>query len=116
MRTPSNKYLCLQLISLLTLFQILPVAAQTSTRDGQTKGASQSAASAAVPQVTFEKSSQPDALQGMLHVERQWPVLHVDQWYGVGSKNERGGRTGFALLFQHMMFQGAKNDLNEYVE
>ncbi|TVP77924.1 MAG: insulinase family protein, partial [Gemmatimonadales bacterium] len=35
------------------------------------------------------------------------PVVAVNLWYGVGSRNEREGRTGFAHLFEHMMFQGS---------
>ncbi|MEO6420870.1 MAG: pitrilysin family protein, partial [Polyangiaceae bacterium] len=37
------------------------------------------------------------------------PIVNVNQWYHVGSKNEKPGRTGFAHLFEHMMFQGSKN-------
>src|SRR5690606_6007688 len=37
------------------------------------------------------------------------PVVAVNIWYGVGSRNERAGRTGFAHLFEHMMFQGSKH-------
>ncbi len=41
--------------------------------------------------------------------DRTVPVVAVNLWYGVGSRNERTGRTGFAHLFEHMMFQGSKN-------
>jgi zinc protease len=37
------------------------------------------------------------------------PIVHAEIWYHVGSKNERAGRTGFAHLFEHMMFKGSKN-------
>src|SRR3954464_148126 len=37
------------------------------------------------------------------------PIVHAEVWYHVGSKNERQGRTGFAHLFEHMMFKGSKN-------
>src|SRR4051812_22684905 len=37
------------------------------------------------------------------------PIVHTEIWYHVGSKNERPGRTGFAHLFEHMMFKGSKN-------
>ena len=40
--------------------------------------------------------------------------MHVNQWFNVGSKNEREGRSGFAHLFEHMMFQGSKNAGKEY--
>ncbi|MCB1008096.1 MAG: insulinase family protein [Acidobacteria bacterium] len=67
-----------------------------------------------VPQVEFEKYTLPNGLQVILHVDRKLPVVHVNQWYHVGSKNEKPGRTGFAHLFEHMMFQGSANAKEEY--
>ena len=66
-------------------------------------------APAAVPKIEFEKYTLPNGLQVILHVDRKLPIVHVNQWFHVGSKNERPGRTGFAHLFEHMMFQGSKN-------
>jgi zinc protease len=45
----------------------------------------------------------------LLHQDRSTPIAHVQLWYHVGSKDERPGRTGFAHLFEHMMFKGSKN-------
>jgi len=72
------------------------------------------AEAADVPQVEFEKYTLPNGLQVILHVDRKLPVVHVNQWYHVGSKNEKAGRTGFAHLFEHMMFQGSANAKEEY--
>jgi zinc protease len=72
------------------------------------------AASAAIPKVEFEKYTLPNGLQVILHVDRKLPIVHVNQWFHVGSKNERTGRTGFAHLFEHMMFQGSKNASKDY--
>jgi zinc protease len=69
---------------------------------------------AAVPKIEFEKYTLPNGLDVILHVDRKLPIVHVNQWYHVGSKNEREGRTGFAHLFEHMMFQGSKNAEGEY--
>ncbi|MFN2442775.1 MAG: M16 family metallopeptidase, partial [Thermoanaerobaculia bacterium] len=69
---------------------------------------------AAVPKIEFEKYTLPNGLDVILHVDRKLPIVHVNQWYHVGSKNEREGRTGFAHLFEHMMFQGSKNASGEY--
>ncbi len=52
----------------------------------------------------------------ILHVDRKLPIVHVNQWFHVGSKNEKRGRTGFAHLFEHLMFQGSKNATGEYFE
>ena len=68
----------------------------------------------AAPKVEFEKYTLPNGLQVILHVDRKLPIVHVNQWFHVGSKNERTGRTGFAHLFEHMMFQGSKNAPEDY--
>lgn len=68
-----------------------------------------SPASAQVPRLEFEKFILPNGLQVILHVDRKLPMVHVNSWFHVGSKNERPGRTGFAHLFEHMMFEGSKN-------
>jgi zinc protease len=60
------------------------------------------------PQLQFEKYTLSNGLQVILHVDRKLPMVHVNCWYHVGSKNERAGRTGFAHLFEHMMFEGSK--------
>src|ERR1044071_2166607 len=114
-----HRHLSLPLALLLLLSQILPVVAQTRRRNdpasppptGQT-GRTQDAGT--VPKITFEKFTLPNGLQVILHVDRKLPIVHVNQWYHVGSKSERAGRTGFAHLFEHMMFQGSKNAAGEY--
>ena len=45
----------------------------------------------------------------ILSEDHSTPIVHMSVWYHVGSKNERPGRTGFAHLFEHMMFKGSKN-------
>jgi len=51
----------------------------------------------------------PNGLRVVYHVDRGAPLASVVVWYNVGSKHEQPGRTGFAHLFEHMMFQGSKN-------
>ena len=50
----------------------------------------------------------------ILHVDRKLPIVHVNQWYHVGSKNEKLGRTGFAHLFEHLMFNGSEHYNDDY--
>ncbi len=50
-----------------------------------------------------------NGLRVNLSLDRSQPVVAVNLWYNVGSRNERTGRTGFAHLFEHMMFQGSQN-------
>ncbi len=57
--------------------------------------------------VPFERYTLPNGLQVILSVDRTIPQAAVDVWYHVGSKNEERGRTGFAHLFEHVMFTGS---------
>jgi len=59
--------------------------------------------------IQFEKVVLPNGLVVILHVDRSSPLVAVNLWYHVGSKDESPGRTGFAHLFEHLMFMGSKN-------
>jgi zinc protease len=59
--------------------------------------------------IQFERYSLPNGLRVILSRDPSAPVVGVNLWYNVGSRNERPGRTGFAHLFEHMMFQGSAN-------
>jgi predicted Zn-dependent peptidase len=61
------------------------------------------------PRVEFVRDSLPNGLQVVYHEDHATPVVAVNIWYDVGSKNEAEGRTGFAHLFEHVMFKGSKN-------
>jgi len=67
-----------------------------------------------LPALSYETLTLPNGLQLILHVDRKLPIVHVNEWFHVGSKNEKPGRTGFAHLFEHIMFQGSKNAPNDY--
>ena len=62
-----------------------------------------------VPQLPFEKYTLTSGLEVILHEDHRVPEVVVDVWYKVGSKDEVAGRTGFAHLFEHVMFQGTKH-------
>lgn len=57
----------------------------------------------------LESYELPNGLRVVLSEDHRQPVVAVNLWYNVGSRNEREGRTGFAHLFEHMMFQGSEN-------
>jgi zinc protease len=59
--------------------------------------------------ITFERYTLPNGLRVVLSRDPSAPVVAVNLWYNVGSRNERSGRTGFAHLFEHMMFQGSEH-------
>lgn len=59
--------------------------------------------------INFIEYDLPNGLHVILHEDHSTPIVAVDIWYHVGSKNEDPNRTGFAHLFEHMMFQGSAN-------
>jgi zinc protease len=59
--------------------------------------------------IAYEQYRLPNGLNVILAQDRSAPVVAVNVWYHVGSANEAAGRTGFAHLFEHMMFQGSEN-------
>src|SRR6478735_8930844 len=61
------------------------------------------------PKLQYRITTLPNGLTVVLSEDHSTPIVHVQLWYHVGSKNERPGRTGFAHLFEHMMFKGSKN-------
>jgi zinc protease len=59
--------------------------------------------------IPFESYTLPNGLTVVLSTDHTTPTVAVNIWYHVGSKNELPGRTGFAHLFEHVMFTGSKN-------
>ena len=79
---------------LLMLAALLNAAAQTPV---------------SAPQIKFEKYALKNGLEIILSENHRLPLVSVDLWYHVGPANERAGRTGFAHLFEHMMFEGSQH-------
>ena len=61
------------------------------------------------PKLQYQIATLGNGLRVILSEDHSTPIVHVSVTYHVGSKNERAGRTGFAHLFEHMMFKGSKN-------
>src|ERR687892_1768582 len=59
--------------------------------------------------VPYTEFTLPNGLHVILHRDTSVPIVSVNVWYHVGSANEKQGRTGFAHLFEHLMFEGSKN-------
>jgi zinc protease len=64
--------------------------------------------------IPYEKFTLDNGLTVVVHTDRKAPIVAVNLWYHVGSKNEPTGRAGFAHLFEHLMFQGTENYDDEY--
>src|SRR5262250_3502812 len=65
------------------------------------------------PKLPYEITTLPNGLTVILEEDHSTPIVHLNLTYHVGSKNEKPGRTGFAHLFEHLMFKGSKNVLPE---
>ena len=63
----------------------------------------------AIPRIPFEKYTLPNGLEVILHQDHTTPMIAVDSWYHVGSGDEKVGHTGFAHLFEHLMFMGSEH-------
>jgi len=62
-----------------------------------------------VPKINYEKYTLPNGLEVILHEDHSTPIVAVNTWYHVGSGDEKPGRTGFAHLFEHIMFMGSEH-------
>ncbi len=66
--------------------------------------------------VAFTRQVLDNGLNVIVHEDRRCPIVAVNLWYHVGSKNERPGRTGFAHLFEHLMFEGSEHHDKGYFQ
>jgi zinc protease len=66
--------------------------------------------------VEFEKRTLSNGLDVIVHEDHRLPLVAVSVWYHVGSRNERPGKTGFAHLFEHLMFEGSAHQPRSYFE
>ena len=94
----------LALLPLLALGLVLtPPAARLGAQSRQP------APPPATLEVPYRQFQLPNGLNVIMHRDTSVPIVAVNVWYHVGSANERQGRTGFAHLFEHLMFEGSKN-------
>ena len=73
------------------------------------RGASLPAKPLTAPSLKYEKYKLANGLEVILHENHRLPLVAVDMWYHVGPRNEKQGATGFAHLFEHMMFEGSEH-------
>ncbi len=66
--------------------------------------------------IRYEKFVLKNGLTVIVHEDHKAPIVAVNVWYHVGSKNERPGKTGFAHLFEHLMFGGSEHHPSRYIE
>jgi len=66
--------------------------------------------------IPYEKFVLDNGLTVIVHEDHKAPIVAVNMWYHVGSKNEKAGRTGFAHLFEHLMFGGSQHAPGSYIK
>lgn len=98
---------CITAVTLL----VTPVAAQQKPAPA----AHPAAAPIAVPDIAYTKFILGNGLTVLVHEDHKAPVVGVNLWYHVGSKNEAQGKTGFAHLFEHLMFAGSEDHNDRYI-
>src|ERR1035437_5017310 len=65
--------------------------------------------------IPYTRFTLKNGLTVLVHEDHKTPVVAVNTWYHVGSKNEKPGKTGFAHLFEHLMFSGSQNFNHTYI-
>ena len=66
--------------------------------------------------IPYEQFTLDNGLTVLVHTDRKAPIVAVSIWYGVGSANEPKGKTGYAHLFEHIMFNGSENAPGDFFE
>src|SRR5262245_35382256 len=84
--------------------RLLPIAVAAAIASGAPAASAQSAL-----KVAYTQFDLPNGLHVILHEDHTVPLVTVNVWYHVGSAHEKPGRTGFAHLFEHLMFMGSKH-------
>ncbi|GAA4857630.1 pitrilysin family protein [Luteimonas vadosa] len=74
------------------------------------------AGKAAAVDIAYQEFTLPNGLRVIVHEDHKAPIVAVNIWYHVGSKDEPAGRSGFAHLFEHLMFQASENHKGEYFD
>ena len=106
------------LTTLLLGFAAASLAPAQQARPARTTRNRPRAAEPAPPAITipYQRFVLKNGLTLLVHEDHKAPIVAVNIWYHVGSKNERPGRTGFAHLFEHLMFNGSEHFNDDYFQ
>ncbi|MES2106327.1 MAG: pitrilysin family protein [Pseudomonadota bacterium] len=118
MFVPRNAVLAasLALISFGALAQqAAPAKEKTAAASAATAARPSGKTDIAIPDIPYTKFVLKNGLTLLVHEDHKAPIVAVNTWYHVGSKNEKLGKTGFAHLFEHLMFSGSDNFNHNYI-
>ena len=91
-------------LEFVILFLMLALVTNGSA---QTKSAQSKSAQTTEIDIPYERFVLDNGLTVIVHEDHKAPIVAINTWYHVGSKNEKPGKTGFAHLFEHLMFGGS---------
>ena len=103
-----------QLLTLILTATLFAPTVALSQKNKPPRTSLSATAANPLPAIRFTEYTLPNGLRVIFHEDHSTPIVGVNLWYHVGSKNETLGKTGYAHLFEHMMFQGSKNYDNDY--
>ncbi len=98
----------------LLLLGSLATLVSCSTLPSREGASPEDAADLPMPQISYQQFTLDNGLRLIVHEDHRTPIVAVNVWYHVGSKNEPAGRTGFAHLFEHLMFNGSEHHQDEF--
>jgi len=99
---------------MLAIFGFIPAYAQSESAP-KAPAAASSSTKIPIPEIPYTKFVLDNGLTVLVHEDHKAPIVAVNTWYHVGSKNEKPGKTGFAHLFEHLMFSGSDNFNYTYI-
>ncbi|MGA9977471.1 MAG: insulinase family protein, partial [Candidatus Sulfotelmatobacter sp.] len=110
----------LSVISMLAILTSViggTISATAQTQPGEPRKAPAATAGVdiPIPDIRYTKFVLNNGLTVLVHEDHKAPIVAVNTWYHVGSKNEKPGKTGFAHLFEHLMFSGSDDFNHTYI-
>ncbi len=111
---PRRRALALACALSLACFACAPAFAAAQDAHAGTTPAGAAQTAPAPVDIAFDTFTLPNGLRVVVHTDRKAPIVAVNLWYHVGSKDEPAGRSGFAHLFEHLMFNGSENAPGEF--
>ena len=99
----------------LLMCNLIPAVAQSQPAASPKAAAAAPSVDIPIPNIPYTKFVLSNGLTVLVHEDHKIPVVAVNTWYHVGSKNEKPGKTGFAHLFEHLMFSGSDDFNHTYI-
>jgi zinc protease len=102
-------FLAVALVGTVSFSQSAPPKPAENPKPTATARAAAKSPQIPIPDIKYTKFVLKNGLTLLVHEDHKAPIVAVNTWYHVGSKNEKPGKTGFAHLFEHLMFSGSEN-------